>query len=271
MSLPEAGRREIAAQFRALGVRPGGVLLLHCAFRAVRPVAGGPAGLLAALRDALDPEGTLVMPSWTGDDDSLFDPATTPAAADLGVVAETFRRQPGVRRSDHPFAFAAAGPQAARIVADPLCLPPHQPESPIGRVRELDGQVLLLGVGHDADTSLHLAEILAGVPYRLPHHCTILRDGRPQRVDYGENDHCCARFALADDWLRAAGLQTEGRVGQAAARLARARDIVALAHERLTADPLLFLHPADEGCEECDAARASVGAILGSEGPAAGA
>lgn len=258
MSLPEAGRREIAAQLRALGVRPGGVLLLHSSFRAVRPVAGGPAGLLAALRDALGPEGTLVMPSWTGDDESVFDPATTPAAADLGIVAETFRRQPGVLRSDHPFAFAAEGPAAARLLADPLCLPPHQPESPIGRLWEMNAQVLLLGVGHDADTSLHLAEILAGVPYRVPHHCTVLHDGRPQRIAYGENDHCCARFALADDWLRAAGLQAEGRVSRAWARLARARDIVALAREQLAADPLLFLHPAGAGCEECDAARASV-------------
>jgi len=254
----EASQGGIAAQLRALGVEAGDVLLLHCSFRAVRPVEDGPAGLLAALRDALGPEGTLVMPSWTGDDESLFDPATTPAAADLGIVAETFRRQPGVLRSDHPFAFAAEGPAAARLLADPLCLPPHQPESPIGRLWEMNAQVLLLGVGHDANTSLHLAEILAGVPYRVPHHCTVLRDGRPQRIAYGENDHCCARFALADGWLRAAGLQAEGRVGRAWARLARARDIVALAREQLATDPLLFLHPAGAGCAECDAARGSV-------------
>ena len=180
------------------------------------------------------------------------------SAPDLGVVADTFWRLPGVARSNHPVAFAAIGPHAAAITADPLPIPPHIAASPVGRVHDLDGQVLLLGCGHSENTTLHLAEILAGVPYRVPKHCTVLRDGRPVRIDYGENDHCCERFALADDWLRSRGLQAEGRVGHAHARLARAQDIVNVAVESLTRDPLLFLHAASAGCDQCDAARASV-------------
>ena len=49
------------------------------------------------------------------------------------------------------------------------------------------------------------------------------------RIDYLENDHCCQRFALADDWLRARGLLAEGPVGHGTARLFRARDVVRLA------------------------------------------
>ena len=232
-------------------------MLVHAAFRAVRPVEGGPLGLIQALRAALGPDGTLVMLSYTGDADTPFDPSTTPAAADLGVVADTFWRLPGVLRSSHPEAFAAAGPLAAQIVGGPLPLPPHTPESPVGRVYDLDGQVLLLGVGHEANTTLHLAELLADVPYRVPRHCTILRDGRAVRIDYAENDHCCQRFALVDDWLRARGLQAEGRAGHAHARLARARDIVRVALEHLAEDPLVFLHPPDAACDECDLARMS--------------
>jgi aminoglycoside 3-N-acetyltransferase len=254
----EIGREELVGQLRALGVREGGVLLVHTSFRAVRPVEGGPRGLIGALRDALGPDGTLAMPAWTGSDEEPLDPRSTPASEDLGVVADTFWRLPGVARSDHAFAFAAAGPLAERVVAGPLPLPPHAPESPVGRVHELDGQVLLLGVGHDADTTLHLAELLAGVPYRLPKHVTVLRGGRAVRVEYGENDHCCERFALADGWLRERGLQREGPVGHAHARLVRARDVVDAALERLARDPLLFLHPAGAGCGECDEARASV-------------
>lgn len=248
---------EVVAQLRDLGVDEGGVLLVHTSFRAVRPIEGGPEGLIQALRAAIGPEGTLVMPSWTGDGDAPFDPSTTPAARDLGVVADSFWRLPGVVRSDHPFAFAAAGPLAERVTSGPLPLPPHTPSSPVGKVHDAAGQVLLLGVGHDADTTLHLAELVAGVPYRVPHHCTVLRDGRPVRIEYGENDHCCARFALADDWLREGGLQREGKVGHAHARLVRSRDIVRLAVEHLNDDPLLFLHPPDAGCGECDEARAS--------------
>jgi aminoglycoside N3'-acetyltransferase len=248
---------QTSLQLQNLGVEPGGVLLVHSSFRAVRPVEGGPTGLIQALRDAVGPAGTLVMPSWTGIDDEPFDPTSTPAAPDLGIVPDTFWRLPGVARSSHPFAFAAAGPRADLITADPLPLPPHIPESPVGRVHDLDGQVLLLGVGHDADTTIHLAELLAGVPYRLPRHCTVVRDGRPVRVEYEENDHCCAGFALVDGWLRELGLQSEGPVAHAQARLARARDIVRVSQERLIRDPLVFLHAPGAGCAECDEARSS--------------
>jgi aminoglycoside N3'-acetyltransferase len=257
MEKRELSRDEVAEQLRALGVREGGVLLVHTSFRAVRPVEGGPRGLIEAIRAALAPGGTVVMPSWTGDDENVFDPASTPAAADLGVVANTFWRMPGVVRSSHPFAFAASGPRAAEITSDPLPLPPHIPASPIGRVHDLDGQVLLLGVNHDADTTLHLAELLANVPYRQPKHITVMQAGRAVRIDYGENDHCGERFTLADGWLHERGLQSGGRVGHTEARLIRARDIVAVALEHLAGDPLIFLHPASAGCEECNEARAS--------------
>ncbi|EYF03553.1 AAC(3) family N-acetyltransferase [Chondromyces apiculatus] len=186
---------DVTTQLRALGVAEGGVLLVHTSFRATRPVEGGPRGLIAALREALGPHGTLVMPSWSGDDQVPFDPRTAPTSPDLGVAA---------------------------------------------------------------DTTLHLAELLAGVPYRVPKQCTVLAEGRPVRIDYGENDHCCAGFVVADAWLRERGLQREGRVGHAHARLARARDIVQVAREHLAENPLLFLHPPGAGCADCDEARTSV-------------
>jgi aminoglycoside N3'-acetyltransferase len=250
--------RQIADALTALGVEQGDVLLVHTSYRAVRPVDGGPAGLVAGLRRAVGDGGTLVMPSWTEDDDAVFDPITTPVSSSLGVTAATFAHAPGVLRSAHPFAFAAAGPYAAPIIADPLPIPPHRLDSPIGRVWELDGKVLLLGVGHDSDTTIHLAEALAHVPYGVPKHCTVEQDGRATRVDYLENDHCCQRFALADDWLRSRDLQREGRVGNAHARLIRSRDIVTVVRERLERDPLIFLHAPDDNCAECDEARRSV-------------
>ena len=248
----------MARQLAGLGVDGGGVLLVHTSFRQVRPVEDGPHGLIEALRMTLGDGGTLVMPSWTGDDDVPFDPATTPASPDLGVVADSFWRMPGVVRSTHPFACAAIGPLAAQIVLGSLPLPPACPGGPIGQVHALDGQVLLLGVGHDSNTTLHLAELMAEVPYRVPRHCTVLEGGRPVRIDYGENDHCCARFELADAWLRSADRQSEGQVGHAHARLFRSRDVVERALTKLKHDPLLFLHAIGSGCAECEEAHRSV-------------
>ena len=250
---------EITAQLLALGVEPGGVLLVHTAFSRVAPVEGGPAGLIAALRAALGPTGTLVMPSMSDDDDVPFDPAATPCRA-MGVVADTFWRLPGVLRSHSPHAFAATGTHAEHITAPHPLDVPHGPDSPVGRVHDLDGQVLLLGVGHDGDTTVHLAEALAGVRYRAPKHVMILRDGQLVRFEYAETDHCCERFARLDDWLEEAHQQRRGPVAHAEARLARSRSIVHHATAHLRADETAFLHPPGVDAE-CDAARASLPAL----------
>jgi aminoglycoside N3'-acetyltransferase len=244
-------------QLRRLGVRPGEILLVHSAFSRVGPVAGGPAGLIGALLEALGPDGTLVMPSMSGDDDQPFDPARTDCRW-LGVVPDTFWRMPGVLRSDNPHAFAARGPAAAVITAPHPLDRPHEADSPVGRVHQLDGRVLLLGVGHDANTTIHLAESLAGVRYRLPRHVTVLEQDRPVRVSYGEIDHCCANFSLVDGWLDAAGLQRRGTVGNAEARVVPARAVVEVVTARLRQDETVFLHPPGVDAE-CDEARASLG------------
>jgi aminoglycoside 3-N-acetyltransferase len=248
---------QIAAQLADLGVRPGGVLLVHTSFRAVRPVEEGPLGLIRALRKSLEPDGTLVMPTMT-DGESVFDPRSTPTV-DMGITAELSWRQPNVLRSTHPGgSFAAIGPRAERICAPQPLAPPHGLDSPPGRVHELSGQVLLLGVTYSECTMLHVAENIAGVPYSVAHPTVVEVDGRAERVMIPETDHCCRGFRQLDAWMRERGLQREGKIGNATATLADARDIVAVAVEQLRQDPLVFLCPLTRACDECDQARASV-------------
>ncbi len=173
----------------------GGLLLVHTALSRVE---SSPHALIEALLTVLGPAGTLVMPSMADDDDVPFDRAHSSCRA-VGVVADTFWRLPNVLRSDSPHAFAAHGSLAARITEPHPVDIPHGLDSPPGRVYQLDGSVLLLGVGHDADTSVHVAENIAGVRYCQPKHATVLEDGRPKRYEYGETDHCCQRFRLLDD------------------------------------------------------------------------
>jgi aminoglycoside N3'-acetyltransferase len=249
-------QQQLLRQLRDLGVASGGVLLVHCALSEVGPVEQGPLGLIRALHAALGPEGTLVMPSMTDDDDHLFDPRQTPCLG-MGVVADTFWRLPGVLRSDSPHAFAARGPQAAHIFAPHPVDLPHGLDSPVGRVYERDGQVLLLGVGHGADTTIHLAEFMAGVRYRRKKYALLRRGEQIVCLDYAEIDHCCANFNFVDGWLDERGRQACGTVGHAEARLARSRDIVDIVTARLQADETTFLHPPGVD-EECDEARSSL-------------
>ncbi|MGH9163697.1 MAG: AAC(3) family N-acetyltransferase [Vicinamibacteraceae bacterium] len=256
MALRTLAPPDVTEQLVALGVQRGGVLIVHTAFSKVAPVEGGPKGLIAALREALGFTGTLVMPSMSDDDDHVFDRERTPCRS-MGVVADTFWRMPGVLRSDSPHAFAAIGPGAKVITAPHPVEVPHGLDSPVGRVYELDGRVLLLGVGHDADTTVHLAENLAGVRYRVPKYAMVLEGGKAKRHEYDEIDHCCGRFNGLDGWLDADGRQRRGIVGHAEARLARSRDIVEAARIHLREDDTLFLHPPGV-CTECDNARASL-------------
>jgi aminoglycoside N3'-acetyltransferase len=249
------------SQLRSLGVEPGGVLVVHTAFSRIAPLEGGPLGLISALRSTLGPAGTLVMPSMSDDDDHAFDPDTTPCLG-MGVVADTFWRLPGVLRSDNPHAFAAIGPKAAEITAPQPLDVPHGLDSPVGRVYELNGQVLLLGVGHDADTTIHLAENLAGVRYGRPKYLMTLIRGQLTRLDYIEIDHCCDNFRLLDQWLDTTRGQRHGIVGHGPARLASSRAIVQTALAHLAQDETVFLHSPGL-CSECDEARATLQASLG--------
>ena len=176
----------------------------------------------------------------------------------MGVVADMFWRMPGVLRSDSPHAFAAIGPAASQITAEHPLDVPHGLNSPVGRVYDLGGQILLLGVGHDAYTTIHLAEALAGVRYRRMKSVTIVEGRKLARYCYGEIDHCCDNFNLVDQWLDEGRRQRRGPVGHGEGRLVGARDVVATVTDRLRTNETVFLH--GPGVDtQCDEARASIG------------
>lgn len=249
-------KEQLIEQLLQLGVQRGGVLLVHCSFSQVKPVDNGVFGLIDALQAVLGSEGTLVMPSMTEDDEHPFDPTQTPCMG-MGIVAHTFWQLPGTLRSDSPHAFAACGPHAAVITASHPLDVPHGLNSPVGRVYELNGQVLLLGVGHDANTTIHLAENISGVRYRRQASLTILKDGQYTPFHYTEIDHCCQNFRLLDEWLDQAHLQQYGRVGHAQTRHIAAQDIVQTAVTQIQKNETVFLHPFGVD-EECDEARQSL-------------
>jgi len=251
-------RESLAADLAALGVRPGSTLLVHASMRAVGYVAGGTQAVVLALRDALGPAGTLVVPTHTPDNSDPaewqnppvppgwwavirehapgFDPAVTPSRW-MGAIAEQVRTWPGARRSDHPHvSFAALGRCADEVVRDHPRSGMLGPDSPLGRVYALDGDVLLLGVGHDSNTSLHLAEYRQPAPPAARHGAAVRRaDGGREWVWWDDLDLHEEDFDRLGADFEVTGAVRTGRVGGAHSRLMRQRDAVDFAETWIAA------------------------------------
>ena len=177
--------RRIADDLRAVGVRQGGVLMVHSSFSAMGHVPGGAETVILGLLDGLGPEGTLLMPALSYDhvtrDQPVFDVRRTPS--NVGAIPEFFRTRPGTRRSAHPTHSACAiGPLADALLSDHhLDSTPCGPHSPFHRLHNYGGQVLMLGCGLRPNTSMHSIEEIVEPPYLLGRPLTyrlVLADGR---------------------------------------------------------------------------------------------
>ncbi|MEV8345928.1 aminoglycoside N(3)-acetyltransferase [Streptomyces niveus] len=181
---PMCTRDSLAAELRALGLRSGETILVHSSLSSLGWVCGGPVAVVLALLDVLGDDGTLVVPTHSGDNSDPegwhnppvpeawwadirasmppYDPHTTPTRG-VGVIPEIVRNWPGAVRSAHPqTSFAAVGPHAAAIVDSHALDCQLGERSPLARLEEVGTRILLLGAGFESCTAFHLAE------YRIP-------------------------------------------------------------------------------------------------------
>lgn len=242
---------------RALGVIDGGVVIAHVAMSGLGWVVGGAQAVVEALLGAVGVGGTLVMPTQSGHlsdpalweappvppewvevirrDMPLFDPALTPTRA-MGQVVDCFRRHPDAFRSQHPtVSFAAVGPSAAELMADHSLTPGLGEGSPLSKLYDADAQVLLLGVDHGNDTSLHLAEHRATWPgkRRYLDGASMIVEGRKQWVVYEDLELDDDDFTAIGEAFSATGAEAVGPVGTGRGRLCRQRAIVDFAVDHI--------------------------------------
>lgn len=226
----------LAQQIGTLGDVRGRVVMVHASLRRLGPVAGGATGVVEAIGRALGPSGTMLM-MVAADDRVPFDRHTTPADPENGVLAEVFRRHPGVGVNDHPACrFAALGPAAGGLLEPQPLHDYYGPGSPLERFHDRGGAVLRLGADVDTVTLTHYAEYVADVPDKR----TVRR--RYERADSGELwVECLDDSDGIADWevgdyfgqilvdFVAAGHAATGTVGGCTAELFDAQSFVAFA------------------------------------------
>lgn len=160
-------KKDLVDQFRAIGIQPGDVLLVHSSLSKIGFVENGARDVVEALLEVVGPEGNLLMPNSPNSSFQLdyirnldvFDLANSPSR--LGAISEYFRNLPDAVRSAHPTEpVSCVGPDAEYFVGHHFGnLTPYNENSPFYRVSERNGKILYLGVTLDnAGTNLHTLE-----------------------------------------------------------------------------------------------------------------
>lgn len=177
--------RELLDGFGALPLK-GQAVIAHGSFKSLGGVQGGPRVVIDALVKIC---GALVMPTFTyqtmvtplvgppnngldyaaeemnrarQDRYSSLDAVTfqrdMPVDPEVGILSETLRRHAGAERSLHPI-LSFAGINADFAIQRQTI---YDPFAPIGALAEKNGWVVLIGMDHTVNTSIHYAEKLAG-------------------------------------------------------------------------------------------------------------
>jgi len=267
--------RDFVSAFRDLELGRKSHILVHASLSAFGGVRGGAEAVAGALQATSErmlvptftyqtmitpqvgPKGNAVRYGSADDQSShaeFFTP-DLPSHPSMGAIAEAVRLHPAARRSSHPIlSFAginAEGALEAQSMEDPL--------GPIRCLADEDGDVLLLGVDHRSNTSLHLAERLAGrkqfVRWALTPEGVMECPGIPG---------CSEGFqAIAP---RLEGVSRAARLGQGTLELVPMRDLIHAATSWIRENPLALLCNR-VACQRCEAVRASLRMMPSDGGP----
>jgi aminoglycoside 3-N-acetyltransferase len=168
---------DLIVAFEKLGLQ-GKPVIAHASLRSLGQIVGGADSVVTGLMYST---GSFIMPSHTYK--TMVTPASgptnnavnysrgqqwnrlaepyqndMPADRMMGVIPESVRHWPEARRSMHPI-LSFVGIRAEKILKTQTL---EEPFAPLRALVELDGWVLLLGVDHTTNTSIHFAEKLAG-------------------------------------------------------------------------------------------------------------
>lgn len=163
-------KQDIFALLQEQGIKHDDVVTIHAALRSAGPIEGGADGLIDGLTEYLC-DGLLLIPTHTwavvNRDNPVFDVRST--VPNIGTLARVAAFRPDAVRSLHPTHSLAVFGKGARefVEGEENSATPAPMGGCLSRLYELNGKVLLLGVGHERNTYLHAVDERMDLPNRL--------------------------------------------------------------------------------------------------------
>ena len=153
-----------------IGIKEDDTVLCHSSLSSMGFVEHGAITFLLALCDLLSKNGTVLFPSFTYiEANQTFEFDYHKSKVCVGLIPETFRNMPGVKRSIHPtHSVCAIGKNADEIIKNHwLDDTPLGKNSPFQLLTNYNGKLLFVGCGLYCNSFIHRIEEVANVPYAL--------------------------------------------------------------------------------------------------------
>jgi len=250
---------DIVETLGAVGIVRGDRLLVHSSLRAIGPVDGGGDGLIDALLKTVGSEGTIMIPTFNyAVPEPYFDVASTPSRT--GMLGELLRQRPNAARSLHPtHSIVVIGQNAAELAEDHLygaCAL----GSPVDKIARDGGKVLLLGVSHTSNTTIHVAEVQSGIHKpaawdgAAPTARVRDRAGTIHETTLDTSNSCSFAFNAVDLPMRQRHMIRDMSFGQAVSCTMKAQDLIDTTVSLVTESPTILACTRAE-CVRCQRQR----------------
>lgn len=192
-------KNDLKKMFKRLGMKREHDVFVHSSMKSLGYVVNGANDVIDALLETVGENGTILMPAHTG---QLTDPrgwlhpfvpskfvskvrknmkplCQSTTIRNRGIVAQTFLTYDSVWRSCHPLnSVIAVGLNSDCFTCEHNLDDSEGVSSPIFKLYEAQGYVLLIGVDLTKCTAIHLAEYLADVPYLYETKIRVLYNGK---------------------------------------------------------------------------------------------
>ena len=246
-------KHDLMKDFEELGLKKKNAVLIHSSLKSIGLVEGGANTVIDALLDVIGEQGALMVPALTGKrEDSpltppVFDVLTSPCWT--GTIPETLRKRPQTRRSLHPtHSVSAIGSKKFELTKDhEFSSSPCDDKSPYYKNAIMGGFILFIGVAQESNTSIHMCEELAKVPYHLQKDTTnmIVTGYNGEKIVVSNRLHDWEKpetdFNKLDELYKTNAIMKLGNVGKAVVRLVNAANMLDFTVNLLKKDPLFLL------------------------------